>query len=109
MGDIRADDTIWRLFHRFGLNAEDMRDLLETIEEGGMMKQARVPDPLCKVVQDVPLHTWFVTRFSDGSHVCSSLVGSRPGESWADLIYAHVYSRVLHKIQEHVTAEGSRR
>lgn len=53
MGDIRADDTIWRLFHRFGLNAEDMRDLLETIEEGGMMKQARVPDPLCKVVQDI--------------------------------------------------------
>ena len=86
-----------------------MRDLLETIEEGGMMKQAGVPDPLCKVVQDIPLHTWFVTRFSDGSHVCSSLVGSRPGESWADLIYAHVYSRVLHKIQEHVTAEGSRR
>eukprot|EP00439_Symbiodinium_sp_Y106_P083986 s966_g24.t1 len=105
-GDIREDHTIRLLFHRFGLTEQDMLELLETIHAGGMLSQAGLPGALGKIVQDIHLHTWFVTRFSDGARVCSSLAGSRPGESWADLVFAHVYSRVLHQIQEHVVAEG---
>eukprot|EP00439_Symbiodinium_sp_Y106_P083133 s1736_g22.t4 len=105
-GDIREDHTIRLLFHRFGLTEQDMLELLETIHAGGMLSQAGLPDALGKIVKDIHLHTWFVTRFSDGARVCSSLAGSRPGESWADLIFAHVYSRVLHQIQEHVVAAG---
>ena len=105
-GDIREDHTIRFLFHRFGLTEQDMLELLDTIQDGGMLRQAGLPGALGKIVKDIHLHTWFVTRFSDGARVCSSLAGSRPGESWADLVFAHVYSRVLHQIQEHVVAEG---
>ena len=105
VGDIRADDTVIRLFERFGLTGEDFRDLLETVESGGMLAQAGAPDALRQVVKDIHMHTWFVSRFSDGSQVCSSLAGSRPGESWADLIYAYIYGRVLCKIHEFAVAE----
>ena len=105
VGDIRADDTVLRLFHRFGLSGDDVQELLETVQAGGMMAQAGAPEALQQVVKDIHLHTWFVTRFSDGTEVCSSLAGSRPGESWADLIYAYIYGRVLHKVHEHARAE----
>ena len=105
VGDIRADDTVLRLFHRFGLSGDDVQELLETVRAGGMMAEAGAPEALQQVVKDIHLHTWFVTRFSDGTEVCSSLAGSRPGESWADLIYAYIYGRVLHKVHEHARAE----
>ncbi|CAE7247874.1 unnamed protein product, partial [Symbiodinium microadriaticum] len=104
-GDIRCDTTVLMLFRRFGLDAEDVDDLMQTVEAGGMLAQAGAPDALRQVVKDLHLHTWFVSRFADGTRVCDSLAGSRPGESWADLIYAYIYSRVLHKIHEHAVAE----
>ena len=105
VGDIRCDTTVLMLFRRFGLDAEDVDDLMQTVEAGGMLAQAGAPDALRQVVKDLHLHTWFVSRFADGTRVCDSLAGSRPGESWADLIYAYIYSRVLHKIHEHAVAE----
>ena len=105
VGDIRADDTVTMLFRRFGLDCEDLRELMQTVREGGTLAQAGAPDALRQVVKDIHLHTWFVSRFSDGSKVCSSLAGSRPGESWADLIYAFIYGRVLHKVHEYAVAE----
>ena len=105
VGDIRRDDTVIRLFQRFGLDADDMQELMATVATGGMLAQAGAPSALRQVVKDVHLNTWFVSRFSDGSQVCSSLAGSRPGESWADLIYAFVYSRVLWKVHEFAVAE----
>ena len=105
MGDIRADQTVVMLFRRFGLDDDDLRELMSTVQEGGMLSQAGAPEALCQVVKDIHLNTWFVSRFSDGQRVCSSLAGSRPGESFADLIFAYVYGRVLHKIQEYAAAE----
>ena len=105
VGDIRSDATVLLLFRRFGLDAEDVAELMQTVSDGGMLAQAGAPDALRQVVKDLHLHTWFVSRFSDGTRVCDSLAGSRPGESWADLIYAYIYSRVLHKVHEHAVAE----
>ncbi|CAE7940187.1 unnamed protein product, partial [Symbiodinium sp. KB8] len=105
VGDIRSDDTVVNLFRTFGLDEDDLRELLHTVQEGGMLAQAGAPDALRQVVKDLHLHTWFVSRFSDGTRVCSSLAGSRPGESWADLIYAYIYGRVLHKVHEYAVAE----
>ncbi|CAE7461183.1 TNXB [Symbiodinium necroappetens] len=64
VGDIRADDTVLRLFHRFGLSGDDVQELLETVQAGGMMAQAGAPEALQQVVKDIHLHTWFVTRSS---------------------------------------------
>ena len=105
VGDIRSDHTVVHLFKRFGLTGEDLRDMMSTVQSGDMLAQSGAPDALRQVVKDIHLHTWFVSRFSDGSHVCSSMAGSRPGESWADLIYAYIYGRVLCKIHEFAVAE----
>ena len=106
VGDIRADDTVVTLFRRFGLDQEDLQELMQTVREGGMLAQAGAPDALRQVVKDIHLNTWFVSRFSDGEKICNSLAGSRPGESWADLIYAFIYGRVLHKVHEYAVAEN---
>ncbi|OLQ14716.1 hypothetical protein AK812_SmicGene1137 [Symbiodinium microadriaticum] len=105
MGDIRSDETVVMLFRRFGLEGDDLREMMTTVEEGGMLAQAGASTALCQVVKDIHLHTWFVSRFSDGQQVSSSLAGSRPGESFADLVFAYIYGRVLHKVQEFVAAE----
>ena len=104
-GDIRHDQTVVALFRHFDLGGDELHALMAAVQEGGLLSQAGLPDPLRHVVRDIHLHTWFVSRFSDGSQLCDSRAGSRPGESWADLLYAHIYSLVLHRVREHVVAE----
>ena len=45
-----------------------------------------------------------VTRYGDSRRVSHSLAGSRLGESWADLIFSFVYSRILQNIAEEAAA-----
>ncbi|CAE7209907.1 unnamed protein product [Symbiodinium microadriaticum] len=40
-----------------------------------------------------------------GGRLCHSRAGSRPGESFADVIFAFIYSKILYRIHEHLEAE----
>ncbi|CAE7936001.1 unnamed protein product, partial [Symbiodinium necroappetens] len=57
------------------------------------------------VVRDLHHRTWFSTRHSAGLKVATTLAGSRPGESFADAVFAFIYSKVLCKISEAANAE----
>ena len=106
MGEISHDSTIVRLFQRFNLEPSDLQELMQVVCRGGAMDEAGVPPALRQVIRDLHYQTWFTTRFSDGTRMCKTLAGSRPGESLADTVFAYIYSKLLCRIYESAAAEG---
>ena len=49
--------------------------------------------------------SWFVSRHGTSDELCYTRAGSRPGSSWADLIYAFVLKRILAQIHEAAVGE----
>ncbi|CAE7730122.1 unnamed protein product [Symbiodinium sp. CCMP2456] len=105
-GCVESDAQVISLFSKFGLDAEDLHDMMETIRSGGMLAQADVNARLRHVIKDMYMKTWFITAYSGGGKLCHSRAGSRPGESFADVIYAFIYARILYRIHEQLEAEG---
>ncbi|CAE7241543.1 unnamed protein product [Symbiodinium sp. CCMP2456] len=94
------------VFRRFGLEPSDVHDLMEQIQMGGMLKDARIPSAVRHAAKDLHHRAWFVSAHSSGAQLCCTTAGSRPGEAWADIVYAFVYSRVLYRIEEYARGEG---
>ncbi|CAE7835757.1 unnamed protein product, partial [Symbiodinium necroappetens] len=104
-GCIDSDAQVISLFRAFGLDDEDLHDMMATIRRGGMIAAAGVNSQLRHAIKDLHPRTWFVTTYHGGGALCWSKAGSRPGESFADVIYAFIYSRVLYRVHEHLVAE----
>ncbi|CAE7193816.1 unnamed protein product [Symbiodinium sp. CCMP2592] len=105
-GPIRDDYTIARIFKHFELDGEDIHDLYDIIRAGGLLTEAGTPSMLNAAVRDIHHRTWAISSCSTGQNVASSMAGSRPGESFADAIFAFVYGRVLGQIAEILDGEG---
>ncbi|CAE7830408.1 Pol [Symbiodinium sp. CCMP2592] len=105
VGDICLDQTVIKVLQRFNLGPEDLRELMEVISGGGVMQQAGVEPALRQVIRDLHYQTWFTPRFADGSRACRTYAGSRPGESFADTVFAWIYSKILCSIYEAAAAE----
>ena len=86
------------------MDGEDISELQELILDGGMLQMAEIPGPIRAAVGDFMRDSWFTSRFTDGTVVCRSTAGSRPGASWADTIFAVIYARILYRVHE--TMEG---
>ncbi|CAE7722823.1 unnamed protein product, partial [Symbiodinium sp. CCMP2456] len=106
LGHLHSDTEVLTVFRRFGLEPSDVHDLMEQIQMGGMLKDARIPSAVRHAAKDLHHRAWFVSAHSSGSQLCCTTAGSRPGEAWADIVYAFVYSRVLYRIEEYARGEG---
>ncbi|CAE7717929.1 unnamed protein product [Symbiodinium sp. CCMP2592] len=100
-----SDEAVARVFQTFGLPPEDTHLLYLTVKDGGMMGDAGAPPGLRHLAKDMMFRSWFVTRHGSGEQVNVTRAGSRPGSSWADIIYAFVLGRLLAMLHEHAVAE----
>ena len=105
VGSIEGDEAIAKVFKHFGLEPSDMHEFYENITNGGMMGEAGMSPVLRHLAKDTMYRSWFVTRHGNSEQVCATGAGSRPGESWADLVYAYVLGRILTVLHEIATAE----
>ena len=106
VGNIESDAAVCRIFHFFDIDPSDVREFMEEIKQGGLMAQAGLPGPLRHQAKDLLHHSWFITRYGDHRKLCATRAGSRPGESWADVIFAFVLGRILAQVTELATGEG---
>ena len=104
-GDADADSIdshTQRVMKHFDLPNSDWYELLEMVKTGGLMATANIGAHLRALIADCQHFSWFTTRFSNGTKVCHTSAGSRPGESLADSIYAFI----LHKVMTRIKAEA---
>ena len=47
-----------------------------------------------------------MTNYSRGDSACMVTSGSGPGASWADVLFAFVYNRLLQRIREDAAKQG---
>ena len=106
VGRVAHDDAVVRVFQFFDLTPEDMEDFKSLISVGGMMQDALVPTTLRHLAKDLLRKSWFIIRHGTDARVCQTSAGSRPGESWADVIFSFVLSKILLQIMEQATGEG---
>ena len=105
-GSLEEDRAVVALFRRFGVPASDLEQLMTLVHSGGIMATAGMSEHLRMLVQDTHALSWFVTPYTNGKFVALSRAGSRPGESWADLVFAFVYHKVLEDIKKTAIHEG---
>ena len=79
--------------------------MLKQVTSGGMAAETDLPATTRHNIKDFHSRAWFITSYSDGSSVTQTAAGSRPGESWSDIVFGWVYSRILARITEHATAD----
>ena len=89
------DAVIMRIMQHFGLPEAAWEELLRVIEDGGLFQQHGFSEHVRQLTKDLHDASFFVTRNSTGSTVVETQLGSRPGESIADIIFAWILHRVL--------------
>ena len=107
VGPLADDSTIIRIFQRFGLEAGDLHDLMQTIKDGGVFAECHMSSHLRHLAKDLMHNSWFVTPYSKGNCLSRTVTGSRPGETWADLIFSFIFKRVLESVRQYATDDGA--
>ncbi|CAE6930495.1 unnamed protein product, partial [Symbiodinium sp. CCMP2456] len=105
VGQVADDGAVARVFKFFDLAPEDVHEFAALIREGGMMGDAGIPVSLRHMAKDLLHRSWFITRHGTDSQLCRTHAGSRPGETWADIVFSFVLSKILTQIMEIATAE----
>ena len=97
------EDTVG-LFRRFGLGPNDLQQLLRTVDKGGLFHEHGMSAHLRMLVRDLYARTWFITPYADGQKLCQTHAGSRPGESWADIVFTFIFAKVNNNIRQRLAA-----
>ena len=106
IGNIYEDSFAVKMFERFCLSAEDLQELMSIVTSGGILAEEGADEHLLALVRAIYKDGWFVSRHSSGGDVCRTTKGSRPGSSWADLLFTFIYGRILAKVRQVADCEG---
>ena len=94
------DHAIMKIMQHFRLPEDSWQRLLQTIETGGLFKEHGLSEHVRHVTKNLHDASFFVTRHATGDVVVETQLGSRPGESIADVIFAWILHRVLDEIEK---------
>ena len=106
VGPIECDESVAKVFAYFGLAPDDVAEFWGDIRDGGIMGQSSMPGILRHLAKDIMHQSWFVTGHGTSARLCVTKAGSRPGEAWADLVFAYVLGKILCRIREAAAGEG---
>ena len=100
------DNVVHKIMRHFQLPSTVWEELLETISSGGLFAQCGLSDHVAQLTKDLHDASFFVTRHAAGDVVMETQLGSRPGESIADIIFAWILHRVLDRIEVALADRG---
>lgn len=83
---------------RFGLDDQAIGELFGLLQEKTAVQEAQLPWTYQQAIAAVHSHTWFCFHEQDDKVATSH--GSRPGDSFAHILFGFVYSRVLKAVEE---------
>ncbi|CAE7839222.1 unnamed protein product [Symbiodinium sp. CCMP2592] len=65
-GNLTCDDEVIRVFQHFGLEPEEMADMMQQITTGGMAADTKLPPTTRHNIKDFHNRAWFVTACANG-------------------------------------------
>jgi hypothetical protein len=104
VGGPASDELIIHVGQRLGMSADLMKDLHNLLDEPTALEAAGLPDHMRNAIRAVHVDTFFTVRGQ--GDVCRTQLGSRPGDSFADVIFSYLWSSILQKLQKTMTDLG---
>ena len=101
-----SDEEIISVLERFGLNEQHFALLRKQLEQPCILQQSGCSQRQQAAIDAVLSDTWYTVPNSD--LITATKAGSRPGDTFADLIFSFVYSHMLLNLRQALAAEGYR-
>eukprot|EP00435_Cladocopium_sp_Y103_P010886 s2437_g2.t2 len=89
---------------RLGMGPDLLHDLYQHLAAPPAIVRAGMPEHLRTMVR--ALHTDTHFHLSGQTDSCRTRLGTRPGDSWADLVFSFVWARILHDLEEEMIRHG---
>ena len=102
LGGELTDDAIAAMTHRLGLDEGTLHDLRQELHAQSAV--SRIPEFHQRYLR--ALHTDTHFQLGTQSDHVRTLAGTRPGDSFADVVFGYLWSRVLQVLQEQLLAYG---
>ena len=99
-----SDQEIIAILERFGLGPAEFRTLQEHLSTPPVFEQYGVPERENAMMESLMDCTWFTVIGS--SDITRTRAGSRPGDTFADLVFAFVYSHLLQVLRDALADNG---
>ena len=104
IGGPANDEVIAQMGARLGMSTDLLHELYRHLEDDHPIARAGMSLQMQTVVRSLHTDTHFSLRGQ--SDACKTQLGTRPGDSWADLIFSFLWARLLHDLEDEVTRLG---
>lgn len=98
-----TDESVAHIVRIFALPAHVVHDLHEHLRNPNALASAGLSPAQCRAVAAVHSSTWF--KMNRQQDTVATTRGSRPGDSFADVIFSYVYSRVVTRAKSQLHAQ----
>ena len=97
LGGQWSDETLARMAQRLQLPDDVLADLYVKLQEPHSLELAGAPSHHQRYIRALHQDTFF---YVDGqTDICRTELGSRPGDSFADIIFGYLWARLLRRLQ----------
>lgn len=86
-----------QLGSRFGLDDVAISELFTLLNGSTAVADAQLPSEFQRAIAAIHSHTWF--KFHTQADIVATTHGSRPGDSFADILFGFVYAKVLKAVE----------
>ena len=98
LGSDFTDLEVARMANRLHLHPDVMQELQQHLEDESAVAMAGMTPQAQRLLQAIHSDTFF--KMPGQGDVCRTTIGSRPGDSFADVVFTFLFSRVLHGFQQ---------
>ena len=98
------DETLAHLARRLELDEDALHDLYAMLNQETALAQAGMEPHTQKAVGALHADTHFCLQGQ--TDVCCTQIGTRPGDSWADIVFSFAWARLLKGLQSELHQHG---
>ncbi|CAL1144479.1 unnamed protein product [Cladocopium goreaui] len=104
VGGEMSDHSIGLMCARLGLDSDAMHDLTQLLQEPAALAEAQAPAHVQRMLQAFHRDTWF--QIGTQTDLIRTEIGSRPGDSFADVVFGLLWAKLLRKLEAHLVSFG---
>eukprot|EP00438_Fugacium_kawagutii_P025050 Skav224656 [mRNA] locus=scaffold4300:194197:204539:- [translate_table: standard] len=101
-----SDEQIAFLAHRMNLGTDVLSDLSRILQAPSALDMAHMPPLDQNYIRSLHCDTWFYMGDDPNHRRVVTTIGTRPGDSFADVIFGYAWSRILASVETQLISQG---
>jgi len=104
LGNTWTDELIAKMADRLGLGDDALHDLRRHLCDPHSLDRAGLPAHHQRYLRALHVDTFFYVDHQ--TDICRTEIGSRPGDSFADVVFGYLWARLLKSLEEQLAEAG---